>query len=388
MGTDASGPAPTLTLADVLYAGGNAATVPERDWVQHVRCVATADLAALEALYDRAAAPVFTLIARMLKDCTAAEELTVDVFKEIWRRAPRYDPRTGPVIGWIMNMARSRASDRLWLERHDRRADARPENALPAPGGEPREHSRAQQERALRAALSMLTADERLTIETAVFRSLPHGDIPLGTAKSRIRSALGKLTLVLERTAGRVTPPARCDRAEALYEYAMRAMSLDEAAAVESHLAGCAQCRRELEELRRVVDALESWGTDILRPPPNVRGRLARRVPAHEGDTRAAPPEPPWSQAAPGIQVKILSADSATDRVSLLVRLAPGFAYPSHRHADVEELYLLDGELWIDGRRLVPGDYNRAEPGTSDHVVWSGTGCSCVLITSAKDVLH
>jgi anti-sigma factor ChrR (cupin superfamily) len=86
--------------------------------------------------------------------------------------------------------------------------------------------------------------------------------------------------------------------------------------------------------------------------------------------------------------VKILSADSATDRVSLLVRLAPGFAYPSHRHADVEELYLLDGELWIDGRRLVPGDYNRAEPGTSDHVVWSGTGCSCVLITSAKDVLH
>jgi RNA polymerase sigma-70 factor (ECF subfamily) len=384
MTTDAPGPEPILTLADVIYAGGNAATAPERDWVQHVQFVAADSVASLEALYDRAAAAVFTLIARMLKDRTAAEELTLDVFQEVWRRAPRYDPRTGPVIAWIMNMARSRASDRLWLERRDPRVDPRPEEERP-------EDRQAKDQRALRAALSMLTADERLTIETALFQSLQHGDIPLGTAKSRIRSALGKLTLVLEPSAGRVPPPARCDRTEALYEYVMRATSPDEAADVESHLAGCAQCARELEELRRVVDALEGWGSDILRPPPTVRGRLARRFPAQDGDQRAAPPpqpEPPWRQAAPGIQVKILSADPAMDRVSLLVRLAPGFAYPSHRHADIEQLYLLDGELWIDGRRLVPGDYNRAEAGTSDHVVWSGTGCSCVLVTSVKDVLH
>jgi hypothetical protein len=53
----------------------------------------------------------------------------------------------------------------------------------------------------------------------------------------------------------------------------------------------------------------------------------------------------------------------------------------------VEELYLLDGELWIDHRKLYPGDYNRAEPGTSDMRVWSETGCTCVLITSTKDAL-
>ena len=56
-------------------------------------------------------------------------------------------------------------------------------------------------------------------------------------------------------------------------------------------------------------------------------------------------------------------------------------------HAGVEELHLLDGELWIDERKLYPGEYQRAEPGTTDRLVWSGTGCTCVLITSGKDTL-
>jgi anti-sigma factor ChrR (cupin superfamily) len=75
------------------------------------------------------------------------------------------------------------------------------------------------------------------------------------------------------------------------------------------------------------------------------------------------------------------------DRVSMLVRLAPGGEYPPHSHAGVEELHLLQGELLIDDRKLCPGDYNRAEPGTADKRVWSETGCTCVLITSTRDVL-
>jgi anti-sigma factor ChrR (cupin superfamily) len=67
--------------------------------------------------------------------------------------------------------------------------------------------------------------------------------------------------------------------------------------------------------------------------------------------------------------------------------LAPGTDYPPHTHAGVEELHLLHGELWIDERKLQPGDYNRAEPGTSDQRVWSETGCTCVLITSPRDRL-
>ena len=71
----------------------------------------------------------------------------------------------------------------------------------------------------------------------------------------------------------------------------------------------------------------------------------------------------------------------------MLVRLAPGVAYPPHSHAGVEELHLLLGELWIDDKKLYPGDYNRAERGSADKRVWSETGCTCLLITSPSDAL-
>ena len=54
----------------------------------------------------------------------------------------------------------------------------------------------------------------------------------------------------------------------------------------------------------------------------------------------------------------------------------------------VEELHLLDGELWIDARRLFPGDYNYCAPGAGDERVWSETGCTCLLVTSTKDTLR
>jgi hypothetical protein len=59
-----------------------------------------------------------------------------------------------------------------------------------------------------------------------------------------------------------------------------------------------------------------------------------------------------------------------------------------HTHAGVEEVHLLDGELWIDERKLVPGDYNYGAPGAGDERVWSETGCTCVLVTSTKDTLR
>ena len=97
--------------------------------------------------------------------------------------------------------------------------------------------------------------------------------------------------------------------------------------------------------------------------------------------------EPAWRVVAPGISVKLLAADATNKRASMLVHLDPGAAYPAHTHAGVEELHLLDGELWIDERKLYPGDYNRAEAGTADRRVWTETGCTCVLITSTEDVL-
>jgi anti-sigma factor ChrR (cupin superfamily) len=185
----------------------------------------------------------------------------------------------------------------------------------------------------------------------------------------------------------------RCELTERVSAYALQALPADEVAVVEAHLSACPECRQELEALRPVVDAFVHWPTDVLRPSPALWGRLARRI---GEETGGAPPlpvapresEPDWEEVAPGIHCKLLSSDTEWDRVTMLVRLAPGVAYPPHTHAGVEELHLLDGELWIDDRLLRPGDYNRGEPGATDLRVWSETGCTCVLITSTRDVLR
>ena len=186
--------------------------------------------------------------------------------------------------------------------------------------------------------------------------------------------------------------PSDCNQAEQVCAYALRALPAAEAAAVEAHIAACPRCARELDLLRPVLESFAAWPQDVLQPAASMQARLARRIAAESGGEPVLPAapqwaEPQWEQVAPGITVKLLAADAEKQLVSMLVRLAPGGEYPPHTHAAVEELHLLDGELWIDDRKLYAGDYNRAEPGTADHRVWSETGCTCVLITSTADML-
>ena len=68
---------------------------------------------------------VFTLMVRITNNRETAEELTLDVFHDVWRRASTYDPAGGSVVGWIMNQARSRAIDRLRFEQRKKRVDDR-----------------------------------------------------------------------------------------------------------------------------------------------------------------------------------------------------------------------------------------------------------------------
>ena len=130
---------------------------------------------------------------------------------------------------------------------------------------------------------------------------------------------------------------------------------------------------------------------DAPASSPALWDRLASRLAAETGlpamPASLAPTEPAWEAVAPGISCALLATDSQGRGVSMLVRLAPNTEYPPHTHAGVEELHLLAGELWIDERKLVAGDYNRAGPGTADKRVWSETGCTCVLMTSVDDVL-
>jgi hypothetical protein len=183
--------------------------------------------------------------------------------------------------------------------------------------------------------------------------------------------------------------PEHSDRVS---QYAMRVLPAGEVPIAERQIGACAQCREELDALRPIVECFGGWPTDVLQPSTSIWDRLARRVATETGRPAlpAAEPsnEPEWTVVAPGISVKLLATDSDRQRVSMLVRLDPGTDYPPHTHAGVEELHLLAGELWINERKLEPGDYSRAEPDTADRRVWSETGCTCVLVTSPRDVLR
>jgi RNA polymerase sigma-70 factor, ECF subfamily len=194
---------PAKTLGDLLYADASA-VVAEKDWATLVRSIAAGDQLALRALYDRMHRLVYTLSVRITGDPHAAEEVTLDVFHEVWRRAGAYDPAGGSVVGWIMNQTRSRAIDRVRFEQRRKRVNPGVEAPLaPATAGDPVAMlSLQQQGRALREALKVLTPDERQAIEAAYQQVAARLQQPLGTVKTRIRSALGKLREALATQTG------------------------------------------------------------------------------------------------------------------------------------------------------------------------------------------
>lgn len=198
-------------LGDLLYADRSSAAIPEQDWARLVEAIATGDEQALRALYERSNRIVFTLVMRICGHREMAEEVTLDVFHDVWRRSAQYDPKNGTVVGWIMMQARSRALDRLRFEQRKKRVDPHPdrrdeqtETAGPADAIDAK-----QRRSSVHAALTALTADERQAIETAFFSELTYSetaarlDEPIGTVKTRVRSALAKLRKALDNTGGR-----------------------------------------------------------------------------------------------------------------------------------------------------------------------------------------
>jgi len=184
----------------------------------------------------------------------------------------------------------------------------------------------------------------------------------------------------------------RCMHSDQVYAHVLQALPSEDVRSFEAHLSMCETCRSEHAAVSRITKRFDAWPTDVLRPASDLRERLARRIADETGGEIVLPPVTRWSEAAwrnvaPGIECKLLATDPKRNVVSMLVRLEPGASYPAHVHASVEELHLLSGELWIDDRKLQPGDYNRGNPGDADHRVWSETGCTCVLITSTQDIL-
>ena len=201
------GAADTKTLGDILDADKSRVRVSEDEWLQLVRAVANGDQRALHSIYEQTHRIVFTLIVRITANQETAEEVTLDVFYDVWRKASTYDPANGSVVGWIMNQARSRAIDRLRFDQRKKRVNAYSDSLQPTTDIiDPQQACLfEEQSRLLRNALGVLTPEERNTIETAFFSELTYEETarnlnqPLGTVKTRIRSGLGKLREALEK---------------------------------------------------------------------------------------------------------------------------------------------------------------------------------------------
>ena len=153
---------------------------------------------AIRNLYGRFGRPVYTLGLRLLGSNEAAEELTQDVFLAAWRKASRFDAARGRLSTWLMAIAHNLAIDRL---RHERGA-GRPVlvlvDEMPEPAPSEEESQLIERETA-RRALAGLSPTERQLLSLAYFhgwtaREIAEADgIPLGTVKTRLRTALIKL---------------------------------------------------------------------------------------------------------------------------------------------------------------------------------------------------
>jgi RNA polymerase sigma-70 factor (ECF subfamily) len=153
---------------------------------------------AVRVLYARFARPVYTLGLRLLGSAESAEELTQDVFLAAWRKASRFDAARGRLSTWLMAIAHNLAVDRL---RHDRGA-GRPVlifvDELPE-GSTTEEEDMLVERETARQALAGLSQTERELLRRAYFQGwtareiAETDDIPLGTVKTRLRTALIKL---------------------------------------------------------------------------------------------------------------------------------------------------------------------------------------------------
>ena len=175
--------------------------------VELIKKIANRDPAAFDIFYDQYARLVFSLCWRILGDEADAEEVTQEVFVQIWKTADRFDPDRGSVRTWLFTIARSRSLDR-WGSRkvvQDRMDQSNLLSLEEIPGQSDLEDVTVLRHYVINA-LSKLTDKQRTALELLYYRGLTHEEIalrldePVGTIKSRLHSALIQLRSALSST--------------------------------------------------------------------------------------------------------------------------------------------------------------------------------------------
>ena len=209
-------------------------------------------------LYDRHAARVMGLAYRIVRNSSDAEDVVQEVFSQAWRTAPNYQATRGTVAGWLLMMARTRAIDRLRSRQARRDSGAEPDlEALPSDATSQPDQIIANQRAAnVRAAIRTLPAEQQTALELAYFEGLTQTEIaerlriPLGTVKTRIRSALASL----RRSVQVMTMDRHVQIADKLEAYVLGELPAHESREVDAHLRACAACAEEVRELSAVLD--------------------------------------------------------------------------------------------------------------------------------------
>jgi RNA polymerase sigma-70 factor (ECF subfamily) len=164
--------------------------------------IAAGDRDAFSRFYDLLAPTAFGLIRRVLRDPEAAAEVLQEVFWQVWREAPQYDPKRGSPEAWLVMRAKTRAIDRLRsIRRRDRTFVAPVDESVARSSEEPAENPAvvAEDRELVHTALAQLPEPQRRVIEMAFFEGLTQSEIairlrePLGTVKTRARLGLERL---------------------------------------------------------------------------------------------------------------------------------------------------------------------------------------------------
>jgi RNA polymerase sigma-70 factor (ECF subfamily) len=172
-----------------------------------MRQTATGDQAAFATLYDRLAPRVHGLVVRILRDHAQSEEVTQEIFLQIWKNASSFDPTRGNALSWTLTVAHRRAVDRVRSAQAQSVRDEDYESLRDRPMHDPtsQEVEDRWQAQTVRAAVVDLGPPHQEALELAYFHGMTHRevsialDIPLGTAKTRIRDGLRRLR---DRTGG------------------------------------------------------------------------------------------------------------------------------------------------------------------------------------------
>jgi RNA polymerase sigma-70 factor (ECF subfamily) len=188
---------PPLRSVGVPPAAGASDDTLERLLAQ----VARGDEQAFAELYQRVAAAVFGLVSKVVRNPAQSEEVTQEVFVELWRTAPRFDPARGTARSWIMTCAHRRAVDRVRsAESAARRDDLAGRRDQGRPYDEVVEQVESSLEREhVRRGLKALTALQREAVVLAYYGGHTHREIaellgvPQGTVKTRLRDGLIRL---------------------------------------------------------------------------------------------------------------------------------------------------------------------------------------------------